>query len=164
LYQQGFPWHEAEHLAVKTIFETMASPFRADEIRPVGDVKGTIQRLKDAGLVLAVATGDDREPTESTLALLGIVDDMAVVVCGDDPLPEKPDPAALFHIESQIGISTKRMLMVGDSVNDMLTGRNASVAGCIGINSSTGDPLKLADHADVILPSIEQLTVIESTY
>jgi phosphoglycolate phosphatase-like HAD superfamily hydrolase len=164
LYQQSFPWHEAERLALKTIRQTMGLPIHADDVRPVGDVKGTIQRLKDAGLLLAVATGDDRDPTELTLTLLGIADDMALLVCGDDPLPEKPDPAVLFHIESQVGISTKQMLMVGDSVNDMLTGHNAAVAGCIGITGSTGDPLKLATHADVILPSIEHLTVIESTH
>ena len=87
---------------------------------------------------------------------------MAIIVCGDDPIPEKPDPAALFHIESQIGISTKQMLLIGDSVNDMLTGRNAAVAGCIGITGSTGDPVRLAVHADAILSSIEQLTIIES--
>ena len=163
LYQQSFSWHEAERLALKTIRQTMGPPIHADDIRPVGDVKGTIQRLKDAGLLLAVATGDNRDLTELTLSLLGVADDMALLVCGDDPLPEKPDPAVLYHIESQIGISTKQMLMIGDSVNDMLTGHNAAVAGCIGITGSTGDPLKLAAHADVILSSIEQLTVIDST-
>ena len=123
-----------------------------------------MQRLKDAGLPLAVATGDDRHPTEETLSLLGIAEEMAVIVCGDDPLPEKPDPAALFHIGRQIGVSTSRMLMVGDTVNDMLTGRNAAVAGCIGISGSTGDPERLAAHADVVLSSIDQLRVVESTH
>jgi phosphoglycolate phosphatase len=161
LYQQGLPWHEAEQLAAKTLRQTMGSPLQAAEIRPVGDVVGAFRRLKMGGLLLAVATGDNREPTRSTLSLLGIADDLAVVVCGDDPLPEKPDPAALFHIGDQTRISTSRMLMVGDSVNDMLTGRNANVAGCIGISGSSGDPEKLAAHADVVLPSIDQLRVIE---
>jgi len=164
LYQQGLPWHEAERLAEKTIRQTMGSPMQADEIRPIGDVKGTLQRLRDAGLLLALATGDDREPTESILSLMGIAEEMAVIICGDDPLPEKPDPAALFHIGNQIGIPTSQMLMVGDTVNDMLTGHNATVAGCIGISGSTGDPVKLAAHADVVLSSIEQLIVVESTH
>ncbi len=164
LYRQGLSWHEAERLAMTTIRQTMDSPIQAEEIRPVGDIRGTIQRLQDAGILLAVATGDDRQPTEMTLSLLGVKESMAVVVCGNDPLPEKPDPAALFYIEEQLGISTGKMLMVGDSVNDMLTGRSAAVAGCIGITSSTGDALKLATHADVVIPSIDQLIVIKNAH
>ncbi len=164
LYQHGFSWHEAEQLAAETIHQTMGSPIGAEEIRPVGDVIGTIQRLQEAGLILAVATGDDRKSTEVTLSLLGIADSMAVVVCGDDPLPEKPDPAVLYFIEEQIGISAGKMLMVGDSVNDMLTGRNAAVAGCIGVTGSTGDALKLAVHANAIIPAIDHLTVIKAAH
>ena len=163
LYRQGLPWHEAERKALETIHDTLGSPMHAADIRPVGDVAGTIQRFKDAGLKLAVATGDDRSPAETTLSLLGIADEMAIVVCGDDPLPEKPDPAILEYIAREIGVSTGQMLMVGDTVNDMLTGRNASVAGCIGITGSIGDPLKLAAYADVILTSIDQLVVVDST-
>jgi phosphoglycolate phosphatase-like HAD superfamily hydrolase len=159
LYQQGLPWHESEHLAVQTIHQEMGAPFKASEIRPVGNVMGTTLRLKDAGLLLAIATGDDRNPTESTLSLLGIASQISAVVCGDDPIPEKPDPAALFHIRDETGIPTKRMLMVGDTVNDMLTGRNAAVAGCIGITGSTGEPSMLAPYADAILTSIEELIV-----
>jgi len=161
LYQQGLPWHEAERLAVETIRQTMGPPMQAAEIRPVGDVIGTIKRFKKAGLLMAVATGDDRDPTESSLSLLGIAEDMEAVVCGDDPLPEKPDPAALLHLGIETGIPTSQMLMVGDSVNDMLTGRNAKVAGCIGISGSTGNPVELAAHADVVLSSIDQLAVVE---
>lgn len=159
LYREGLPWHESERLAVQTIRQEMGAPFQASEVQPVGDVAGTIRRLRDAGFLLAVATGDDRDPTEETLSLLGITSEISVIVCGDDPLPEKPDPAALFHIRDQTGIQTEQMLMIGDTINDMLTGRNATVAGCIGITGSTGDPTKLAPHADALLSSIEQLVI-----
>ncbi len=160
LYQQGFSWHEAEKLALHTIREEFGTPFKASEIRPVGDVAGTVRSLKSAGLQLAVATGDDRRPTEETITFLEIAPQISVTVCGDDPVPEKPDPAALLHISDQLGIPTERMLMIGDTVNDMLTGKNAAVAGCIGITGSTGDPAKLAPHADALLSSIDQLVIL----
>jgi phosphoglycolate phosphatase-like HAD superfamily hydrolase len=76
-------------------------------------VLGTVNRLRKAGVLLAVATGDDREPTMETLSLLGITEDVAMIVCGDDPLPEKPDSAVLQSIAAKLGISTEHMLMVG---------------------------------------------------
>jgi phosphoglycolate phosphatase-like HAD superfamily hydrolase len=87
---------------------------------------------------------------------------VAAIVCGDDPLPEKPDPAVMRRIGSELGISTRHMLMVGDTINDMLAGQNAAVAGCIGITGSTGDPDGLAVHADVILASIDQFQLRET--
>jgi phosphoglycolate phosphatase-like HAD superfamily hydrolase len=159
LYRQGYAWHEAEKLALRTIQQEMGAPFHPSEIRPLGDVRGSLQRLQEAGLHLAVLTGDDRRPTIETLTLLGIADTIEIILCGDDPIPEKPDPAALFHIGERLQIAPEQMLMVGDTVNDMLTGRNASVAACIGVTGSTGDPLKLSPYADVMIPAIDHLSV-----
>lgn len=39
--------------------------------------------------------------------------------------PNKPHPAAIFHIAQEWGISTSEMLMVGDSIHDMLAGNRA---------------------------------------
>jgi len=159
LYQQGLPWHHAESIAIETIQSTMGAPFEPADIQPIGDITGAISRMRQANILVAVLTGDDRGPTEETLSLLGIRDQVAMIVCGDDPLPEKPDPAALKLIGSSLGISTSQMLMVGDTINDMLTGQNAAVAGCIGIAGSIGDSDELAFHADVVLTSIDQLEV-----
>lgn len=159
LYQQGLPWHQAESVAITTLQQTLGATITTAEIKPIGDVVGTIKRLRKAGILVAIATGDDRKPTEETLSLLGITDEVATIVCGDDPLPEKPDPAVLQSIGSKLGISTRHMLMVGDTINDMLAGQNAEVAGCIGITGSTGDPDGLFGHADVILTSIDQIEV-----
>ncbi len=161
LYQQGLPWHQAERVAIETIQQTLGAPIKAAEIRPIGDVLGTVNRLRKAGVLLAIATGDDREPTMETLSLLGITEDVAMIVCGDDPLPEKPDSAVLQSIAAKLGISTEHMLMVGDTINDMLTGKNADVAGSIGVTGSTGDPAALVDYADVTVDSIDKLEVMD---
>jgi phosphoglycolate phosphatase len=159
LYKQGLPWHEAEKIVVETILPTLGADFQEGEIVPLGDVTGTFQKLKQAGILIAIATGDDRKPTHETLAALAITGHVDAIVCGDDPLPEKPDPAVLQGIARELGIDPRQMLMVGDTVNDMLAGRNAGVAGCIGITGSTGDPAQLAKHADVLLETIDQISI-----
>jgi len=41
--------------------------------------------------------------------------------------PPKPDPAGIRHIAQVWGIPTSEMIMVGDSIDDMLAGRRAGV-------------------------------------
>ena len=159
LYKHGLPWHEAEKAVIESIIPTLGAPFQDGEIVALGDVIGTFQELKEAGIQIAIATGDNRQPTQETLTALNIEDYVGAVRCGDDPLPEKPDPAVLLGIADELGIETSQMLMVGDTVNDMLAGRNANVAGCIGITGSTGDAAQLAYHADVLLTSIDRIAV-----
>lgn len=154
LYQHGIGWHTAEELADAAFDALLAAHPTADLVRPLGDVAGLFRALRGAGVRLALATSDDRAATLATLPLLGVselVDDM---VCGDDPLPNKPDPEGLLHLARTLGVAPSRMLMVGDSVCDVQTGRNAGVAASVAVLSGTGDPESLALHADVVLDTV----------
>jgi len=95
LFQVGFGWHVGRPLARRGAATTMAAAPQPAEIRPLGEVASTIRRLRQAGIQLAVATNDDRALTEATLQLLEIAGEIAVMACGDDALPPKPDPAGL---------------------------------------------------------------------
>jgi len=48
---------------------------------------------------------------------------------------------------------------VGDTVSDMLFGRNAGAAGCIGISSGAGDVSALQATADAVIPAIEAIQI-----
>ena len=61
----------------------------------MGDVRKAITHLVEAGVLVAVATGDDRAITKETLAQMGIDRHISVLLCGDDPVPNKPDAGAL---------------------------------------------------------------------
>ena len=61
----------------------------------------------------------------------------------------------LNWVAGELGVSTAEMLMVGDTATDMLAGRNAGVAGCVGIRDGAGDPALLARLADVVVGSID---------
>src|SRR3954447_8692048 len=65
---------------------------------PLADLQSLFTTLSAAGRQLAVATTDDRRPTEATLHALGIDTFLAGVVCGDDDGPTKPDPAMLTEL------------------------------------------------------------------
>jgi phosphoglycolate phosphatase-like HAD superfamily hydrolase len=156
----GLPWHEAEKIAVATIMSAFGTPLTEDEIKPLGDVKGTIRKLHEAGIAIAVATADNRDITEHCLELLEIRQDVDILMCGDDPLPQKPDSGVLAWIGAELNSDPANILMVGDTINDMLTGRNANAAGCIGISPPGGNgSTVLAPFADVVLNTIADLQV-----
>lgn len=162
LFQCGIDWHEGRPMAVRAAAGTIAAPPDPAEVRPRGDVKGLVRRLRTAGVQVAVATNDERSLTETMLAQLGIAGDVALMVCGDDAFAPKPDPAGLRWLAMQLDIKPKRLAMVGDSANDMLAGRNAGAGACIGVNGGAGKRHTLARYADVILDGVGEIEVIEA--
>ena len=160
LYQAGIAWHPAQDAARETFGEFARALPRRDQLKPIGDLPGLFETLKTAGIRIAVATSDDRAATLETLRLLGLTSRVDALVCGDDPLAAKPDPEGLHHLAEQLGVPTAAMLMVGDSVCDLQTGRNAGVACCVGVTSGTANAKRLAADADVVLDTVHDLRLL----
>lgn len=82
---------------------------------------------------LAVLTNKPLAATRRVLEGLGLARffHADAVVAGDGPFPRKPDPAGLRHLIARAGISRDDTLLVGDSIVDWRTARNASSSVCI---------------------------------
>ena len=74
-----------------------------EEALAAGRCKGHYSQYAQCGITIAVATADNRDIAEHCLDLLGIRQDVDVMMCGDDPLPQKPDPGVLAWIADSIG-------------------------------------------------------------
>lgn len=159
LYQSGVGWHPAQVAARETFGEFARALPQRDQLKPIGDLPGLFKHLQDAGIRIAVATSDDRAATRETLSLLGLSPWVDALFCGDDPLPAKPAPDGLHHLADQLGVRTECMMMVGDSVCDMQTGRNAGVACCVGVTSGTAEAQVLTAEADVVLDTVHDLRI-----
>ena len=158
LYRAGLNWTEANE-AVKLADERDDRRWRRPElIKPIGDVKGTLTNLRNAGVQLAVATSDNRQPTIDTLAALELTDLIATMICGDDPIPHKPDPAGYHQICRELSVAADRSIMVGDTLNDLRFGQNSGVAATLGITTGAGHPEILTSNATWVATSIDFLT------
>jgi phosphoglycolate phosphatase len=89
-----------------------------------GMVEGLV-RLKAMGIPLAVITNKATRFVRPHLVTAGIEQFFAVVIGGDDLPTKKPDPGPLRHAAAVFGIPTGRLLMVGDSGNDVEAARGA---------------------------------------
>src|SRR5207247_3713816 len=94
LLRQGLASDRAEQV----IASAWRPPDPVELARPVTDLRPLLIALRSAGRRLAVATSDDRLPTERTLAWLGIADQFDELACADDGEPVKPSPAAVLRL------------------------------------------------------------------
>ena len=119
-----------------------------------GMIEG-LSRLSAMGIPLAVITNKATRFVRPHLAQAGIERFFAVVIGGDDLPTKKPDPGPLRHAAAAFGIPPGRLLMVGDSGNDVEAAR---AAGCpvlvVPYGYREGKPVQDL-HADGIVASVD---------
>ena len=134
--------------------------FAPDPVRsaiPTTDLATLFGRLRDSDRLIAVATTDDRAPTEATLRGLGIRPLVSALACGDDGVGVKPDPAMVLALCTALRTAPDRVAVVGDTPADLTMGRAAGIGRVIGVLSGVGERAELEPFADAILGSIGEL-------
>jgi len=125
--------------------------------QPVTDLPRLLDPLRKRGATLAVATSDDRDPTERTLVALGIAGHFAALACADDGFPTKPAPDPVLVLCERLGIAPARAAVVGDSPADLRMARAAGAGRAIGVLTGVGDAATLGPLSDAVLASIAEL-------
>jgi phosphoglycolate phosphatase len=124
---------------------------------PVTELPALLARLRTRVPRFAVATSDDRRPTERTLAALRVAGEFAALACADDGFAPKPAPDPVLRLCAQLAVPPERTAVVGDSPADLRMGRAANVRRSIGVLTGVGDRATLEPLADAILDSIADL-------
>jgi phosphoglycolate phosphatase len=101
--------------AVAAVAAAWHAPDPVALAHPVTDLAALLDGLRSRVGTFAVATSDDRNPTERTLAALGISDRFAGLVCADDGIRTKPSPDPVLHLCRALGVPPGRTAVVGDS-------------------------------------------------
>jgi len=161
LYGQGLGWTKATALAEQALEHAVSEFDLTAAVRPIGNIAGLFQRLRQVGIRIAVVTTDERLITEPMLELGGIADMVDFLACSDDGLPIKPAPDAVLAACKHTGITPLETIVVGDNAADMQMGRRAGVRLCVGVLSGVAEAGDLDSHADVVLDSIHDIVVPE---
>ncbi len=125
--------------------------------RPLADLPDLFERLVASGRRIAVATTDDRAPTEATLRALGIRGHVSALACGDDGMGLKPDPSMVLAICVALRTEPSRTAIVGDTPADLAMGRAAGLGRVIAVLSGVAPPADLEPLADALLGSVGEL-------
>ena len=163
LMQQLVAHHIAPHMASLAhayilVQQLWQPPDPVTDAVPLADVPALCQDLRRQGILIAVATADDRSPTQATLAHLGIADAVAVMACADDAgVAPKPAPDKIYAVCATLAIAPQHAIMVGDTPADMQMGANAGVLARVGVTSGLATAHDLAPWATHIIPDIRSL-------
>jgi phosphoglycolate phosphatase-like HAD superfamily hydrolase len=156
-------WCPSVAAARRALADAWFEPDPVATALPLADLQLLFQALRRGGRGIAVATTDDRTATEATLAALGVREDVAVLVCGDDTGPAKPSPEVIAAICQELHVEVRRTAMVGDTPADLEMARGAGAGRSIGVLSGVSAASDLAPLADVVLKSVGDLLVVEAT-
>lgn len=158
LYQHGYPWDEAKQWVIQAFNQADAASNRREMLKPVEGIQPLLSHLKRKGFFLAVATSDERRDTEAVLSSLDMEGLFDIVLCAGDVNPPKPHPETILTICRQLSVSPQETIFIGDTVTDMLMGKNAGVALTIGILKGGVTPREeLEKVADIVVDSIGEL-------
>ncbi|MCY1499763.1 Phosphoglycolate phosphatase [compost metagenome] len=119
-----------------------------------------LDALRAQGLPLAVVTNKQTDFAVSLLKEIGIGDYFDVVVGGAPSLNKKPAPDALLLAADRLGMEIAHSLMVGDSVNDVISARNAGCpVVCVPYGYNYGRDIREA-RPDRVIESIAELSAL----
>ena len=146
-----------ESAADEALEATWRAPDPVTLAHPLGDLGELLERLRKAGKRIAIATTDDRRPTERTLAALGIASAVDSIVCADDGMAVKPAPDMVLHLCSTLDVEPRRTAVVGDAVADLEMARAAGAGLVIGVLTGVAGATDLASLADRVIASVDEL-------
>jgi phosphoglycolate phosphatase-like HAD superfamily hydrolase len=153
LAKHGVAADEAERI----VGEAWHSPDPVMLARPLADLPALFGGLRTRGIRVAIATSDDREPTERTLEHLGVEGLVEALAAADDGRPVKPNPDAVLWICRSLDVPVERTAVIGDAPADVAMGRAAGAGLVIGVLTGVGDRAALNPYADAVIDSIADL-------
>jgi phosphoglycolate phosphatase len=127
--------------------------------RPLGDLHALFGWLRENGRLVALATSDDRDPTERALAALDLSDAIDATICADDGIPGKPAPDMVLRLCAALGVTPARTAVVGDAPADLQMARAAGAGLTIGVLTGVGTWADLNPLADALIASVGRLRV-----
>ena len=125
MHARGTPPRDGEVAALLPLYQQGYASILGRQTQLFPGVRSGLDRMRAAGFRLAVITNKTTRFVLPHLVHAGIAEYFEVVVGGDDAAAKKPDAAPLLLAAARMGVRPSRMLMVGDSANDVGAARAA---------------------------------------
>jgi phosphoglycolate phosphatase len=150
---------DAEHHRLTEAYKEAfrALPRHREEDEPLfPGVVTCLDALEARGFLLGIATGKGRRGLSITLDRHGITNRFVTVTTADDA-PGKPRPDMLHKAMADVGARPQDVVMVGDTIFDMIMATSANVA-AVGAGWGYHDRAQLLDAgARMVLESFDEL-------
>jgi phosphoglycolate phosphatase-like HAD superfamily hydrolase len=125
--------------------------------RPFTDTYKLFTNKNKLAIKIAIATTDDRHPTEAMLGAFGVRDLVNTMVCADDGIRTKPAPDMVMAVCECLNVRPGNVIVVGDTVADLQMARSAGAGYVIGVLSGVGSLANLTPLADILIDTVDTL-------
>ena len=112
---------------LKLVERFMPAEHKEDHTAPYAGTIETLDRLRAAGVQLAVLTNKDHVSAAPLIEKYFGSERFALVQGRVDAFPPKPEAPVTLHVMEELGADPSTTLYVGDSNVDILTGHNAGL-------------------------------------
>lgn len=157
---RGRPLDEAEMPGMIDRFIEHYLAEMPGQSRPYPGLIAALDRLKAAGMIMAVCTNKMESLARPLIEGLGMNQYFASITGGDTFPVRKPDAEHLMGTVRLAGGDIRRTVMVGDSLNDLKVAVNAGTPsigvpfGYSDVPIQTLDPTVLISHFDELTPDL----------
>jgi phosphonatase-like hydrolase len=130
-----FPGNEAQAQAANLTFErSYAGAIERMGLIPLPGTVEALEKLRDAGVQIALVTGFSRATLGRVLSAISWSDKLDLAVCPEDTGRGRPYPDMVLSALLRLGLEDVRQVAVaGDSESDMLCGRRAGASIVAGV-------------------------------
>jgi phosphoglycolate phosphatase len=128
-----------------------------DHTVPYPGVREALEDLRSRKM--AVLTNKPVKFSRMMLAGLGLAQHFAFIYGGNSFENKKPDPVGVLQLMSDVHVPATGTLMIGDSVSDVLAGRNAGVWTC-GVIYGFGSPTLQEAPPDLMIGDLRELPLL----
>ena len=117
--------------------------------------------LTERNIRWGIVTNKATRLTEPLVALLGLADTSACVVCGDTTPHTKPHPAPLLHAAQAMGVAPAAIVYIGDDLRDIQAGQAAGMSTIAAAYGYCGNTVPASEWgADHLVEDVAQLQVL----
>lgn len=129
----------------------------ANKVKLLPSVKKTLSQIKDMGWTLVLFTADGENAMNVIVDKTGIKDFFDVMISRGESMEVKPHPNHIKSAISTMGSSPKEIIVVGDSVADIKSGKHIGAI-TVGVTNGLGTSQQLAKvNVDYLIGSIAKL-------
>jgi HAD superfamily hydrolase (TIGR01549 family) len=120
-------------------------------------IKEILEHLKSKNYPIGIFTGKGRDASLITLKKLGVDHYFDLIVTGDDVENHKPSPEGILKFVNHFKLKPERVLMIGDSVSDVIASREAGIKIASVLWDSYGKEEVKTLNSDYYFHTVEEL-------
>ena len=159
----GDPDDESSVRRALEYFLTYYREHKLDNTHVYPGIPETLARIRQGSngypCSMAVLSNKPVNPSRAIIEALGLKDFFAQVYGGNSFPTKKPDPLGAQKLLEEIACNPQEAVMIGDSANDVLTGRNAGLW-TIGVNYGFAPHTLDLTPPDVRVDTVQELAEV----